>query len=243
MKITFVGTSHGVPSAERACTCFMIESCGAVYFIDAGTSVAEALLQNGKRMEDLRAIFTTHIHGDHTVGLLQTVSLFNWFYRDCSVEIFDPEQAHIDATKNWVAISDGSPVDEERIRFLVPTAGVVYQDENIKVEYIPTKHLKKSYAILVTEGEKRVLFSGDLSGGLRKDDVPSLIREDVDAFICELAHFGMEQLAPYLAECRAKKVLFTHVYPLEKYDDIEKAKGKYPFEIFAPADGDHFEID
>ena len=36
MKITFLGTSHGVPAADRYCYCVMIESGKSVYFIDGG---------------------------------------------------------------------------------------------------------------------------------------------------------------------------------------------------------------
>jgi hypothetical protein len=57
-----------------------------------------------------------------------------------------------------------------------------------------------------------------------------------------MAHFGVELISPYLAECRAKRVLFTHVFPVEKYADIAALRGKYPFEILTPADGDSYEI-
>ena len=238
MKITFVGTSHGVPSAERACTCFMIESGASVYFIDAGAPLADSVLRYGRQTADLRAVFISHIHTDHMVGLLHMADLLNWYYKELSAKFYIPDQACIDAAKNWIVTCNGIPVDEERIRFTVPSAGLVYQDENIKVEYIPTQHHRTSHAILVTEGDKQVLFSGDLSGGLRKDDMPDLIREELDAFVCELAHFGMEHLAPYLDECRAKKVFITHVYPVAKYEDVEKVKGNYPFALLTPADGD-----
>lgn len=242
MKITFVGTSHGVPSAERGCTAFMIESGSAVYFIDAGTSVADSILRNGRQMSDLRCVFITHIHSDHTVGMLHAADLLNWYFKEDSATFFVPDQDCIDAAKNWIYVSNGIPVDEERIRFKVPSAGLVYQDENIKVEYIPTKHHRTSHAILVTEGQKRVLFSGDLSGGLRKEDMPVQIQEDLDAFICELAHFTLEDLKPYLEVCRAKELIITHVYPVAKYEDVETIKGRYPFPVLTPADGDRVEI-
>ena len=41
MNITFLGTSHGVPSAERYCSCTMIEVGGATYFIDCGAPLTE----------------------------------------------------------------------------------------------------------------------------------------------------------------------------------------------------------
>lgn len=242
MKITFVGTSHGVPAADRQCSCFMIESGRGVYFVDGGAPMVSAILKAGKEVTDLRAVFTTHIHSDHTVGIIQLASLMNWYYGKASADIFMAEQSHIDATKNWIFTAGDGEVDENRIRFKIPEAGVVYEDENIKVEYIPTSHIKNSYAVLVAEGDKRVLFGGDFSGNLKRNDIPEIISEELDGFVCEMAHFGMEHLKPYLESCRAKRVFFTHVFPLDKYNDIERIKGAYPFEVYTPDDGDSHEI-
>ena len=242
MKITFVGTSHGVPWADRHCSCYMVESGSAVYFVDAGAPMVEAIQIAGREVNDLRAVFTTHIHSDHTVGMIQLASLMNWFFGKASADFFVADQAHIDATKNWIYTAGDGVLDENRIRFRIPEAGRVYEDENIKVDYIPTSHIKNSYAVMITEGEKRVLFGGDFSGQLKRNDIPKEIDEELDGFVCELSHFGMEHLTPYLGSCRAKRIFFTHVYPLSKYDDIEAIKGKYSFEVFSPKDGDIFEI-
>ncbi|MBQ8409019.1 MAG: ribonuclease Z [Clostridia bacterium] len=242
MKITFIGTSHGVPTAERFCSCYMIESGGKIYLVDAGAPAAELIPRFGKDFGDFRALFTTHVHGDHTAGMVHLISLMNWYYKKSSGEFFITTEEHIDATLNWIRTSDGGAFDSERLRLKVPTAGVVYSDENIKVEYIPTKHMKNSYSVLITEGEKRVLFGGDFSNGLREYDVPEVIKEALDLFICELAHFGIPELSPYLDDCNVKKLAFSHVYPLTKYNDIKSIKDKYSFEILTPADGDVLEI-
>lgn len=246
MKITFVGTSHGVPSAERYCTCIIIHSGKSFYFIDAGAPVADVIQRMGLDMHNFKGIFTTHVHGDHTAGLFQVADLLNWHYRDCSADFYvtDPEQA--EAIEKLIYISNNKThVDEARVRFKTATAGVVYEDENIKVEYILNKHITSSpsYSILVSEGEKRVLFAGDMSGHLAANDVPvGVLESGVDAFVCELAHFTLDELSPYIDGARIQKLFFTHVYPTDKYAEIETVKGKYPFEILTPNDNDSYEI-
>ena len=47
MKITFLGTSHGVPAADRYCSSTMLEINGARYFIDAGAPLIDILLRRG----------------------------------------------------------------------------------------------------------------------------------------------------------------------------------------------------
>ena len=244
MKITFLGTSHGVPSADRFCSCMMIESGNSVYLIDAGAPVVDLLLRNGKEISDLRAVFTTHAHTDHTNGIFPLVNLMNWYFKTSEADFYITEQPLIDAWKN-LNLALGSALSEERIRFHKVEELHVYEDENIKVQYFPTQHMapRPSYSILVTEGDKRVLFSGDFSNGLRQQDVPAILaQEPLDAFVCEMAHFGVKELAPYLKTCKAKRLYVTHVYPLRKYEDIEAIKQEYPFAIFTPADGDSFTV-
>ena len=165
----------------------------------------------------------------------------NWYYKGSSAEFYITEQEHIDATARWIYTSGDGHIDEERLKFKVPSEGIVYSDENITVEYIPVAHMKNSYAILVTEGDKRVLFGGDMSHGLRKGDMPEVIKEDIDGFVCELAHFTMDELRPHLELCHAKRVLFIHTKPA-RYADIESINGTYPFEVLTPSDRDCFEI-
>lgn len=239
MKLTFLGTSHGVPAKDRFCSCIMLESNGSIYFIDAGAPLAKLMLEHGKKISDFRALFNTHVHSDHTLGMLHLISLMNWHYKESEADFFIPDQEFTDAAKQVIKAANKREIDEARLRFHLPSPGVVYEDENIKVEYIPTKHTENSYAILVTEGDTRVLFGGDFSYKLKKCDVPAVIEEEIDGFVCELAHFDLEMLRPYLEKCHAKKLFFVHAKP-KYYADVEAAKGNYPFEILTPNDGDSF---
>lgn len=241
MKITFVGTSHGVPSADRYCSCYMIESGDKIYMVDAGAPAADSILRANREINDFKALFTTHVHADHTAGAFGLMSLMNWYYKQSSGDFFFTSEAQVKATAAWFAAS-ADPLTDGRVKLKLAVEGEVYKDENIRVEYIPNKHMDNSYSILITEGEKRVLFGGDFSHNLRHADVPKVTEESIDLFVCEMAHITAADVTPYLEKCRAKAVAFTHVFPLDKYNDIEKMKGKYPFEILTPCDGFVLEI-
>ena len=246
MRITFVGTSHGVPSSERYCTCILIESGDSFYFIDAGAPIADVIQRRGLNMHNFKAVFTTHVHGDHTAGLFQVADLVNWYYRDCSADFFVTDTEQSEAIEKLIYISNNKTgVDKARVRFKTAVEGVVYEDENISVEYIRNKHITSSpsYSLLVREGEKKVLFSGDFSGHLAEKDVPvSVLEGGVDAFVCELAHFSLDELAPFIEKAKTDKLFFIHVYPTSKYDEIEKAKGIYAFEVITPKDNDTYNV-
>ncbi len=239
MKITFVGTSHGVPAADRFCTSMMIEIGESYYFIDAGAPLADMVLRMGKHPNDFKALFTSHAHSDHTFGLIFLAELMGWYYKGASGDFFITTEEHIGAIRDVITTA-GTRIAENRIRFKLAEEGVVYEDENIKVEYIKTEHANPSYAILVTAGEKRVLFGGDMSSDLH--DMPDVIKSELDLFVAEMAHQAPSTVMPHLDTCKAKRVAFIHVWPLDKYNAIEDMKKRYPFEILTPADGDTVEV-
>ena len=246
MKITFIGTSHGVPSADRYCTCILIESGNSFYFVDAGAPIADVIQRRGLDMHNFKGIFTTHVHGDHTAGLFQVADLVNWYYRDCSSDFFVTDSEQADAIEKLIFISNNkNGIDKSRVRFRTVCEGVMYEDENISVEYILNKHITSSpsYSLVVREGEKKILFSGDFSGHLAEQDVPVKVLEGgIDAFVCELAHFSLDELAPYIKNAKTDKLFFTHVYPTEKYDDIERIKADFSVEIVTPKDDDTYYV-
>ena len=242
MKITFVGTSHGVPEKGRFCSCYMIETGGKIYMVDAGAPAAEAIINRGLSINNFKALFTTHVHGDHTNGILNLISLMNWFYKDSHGEFYFTQQGQIDATVTWLKATGIEEFAYDRVPLKLAHEGLVFEDENIKVEYIPNKHISDSYSILITEGDKRVLFGGDFSWMLRQNDVPEVIKEELNLFICEMAHFTTKEIAPYFDTCRAKKVAISHIGLICPMEEIEGLKGKYSFDVLIPNDGDTVEV-
>ena len=247
MKITFLGTSHGVPAADRFCSCVMIESGKSVYFIDGGAPMIEGLLRHGRHPDEVRAVFNTHVHGDHTAHFYHFADLIDWYYKNASVDMYVADTVFIDAIKNMIkAANPHAELAPDRLRFHTVDPAIIYEDENIKVEFIPTKHFCEpyhSYAILVSEGEHRVLFSGDLSQWLAKSDVPEMLATDqLDLFVCEMAHFGTEHIRPYIESAKAKQIAFTHVFPLNKYENIKNLGKELGISFLTPADDDVIEI-
>ena len=93
MKITFLGTSHGVPAADRFCTSIMLESGENVYLLDAGAPVINLMLKMGIDLKSLKAAFVSHSHMDHLSGLADLICLMNWYFQDTSADFYLPEAA------------------------------------------------------------------------------------------------------------------------------------------------------
>ena len=71
MEILFLGTSSGIPTTARNVSALAIRSTGsrAWYLVDCGEGTQHRILRTNLSLATLRAIFITHVHGDHCYGL------------------------------------------------------------------------------------------------------------------------------------------------------------------------------
>ena len=60
-----------------------INWCG-FYLLDGGAPVADLMVRGGIPFSQLRAVFVTHMHSDHTFGIPHLCSLANWYFVDAS---------------------------------------------------------------------------------------------------------------------------------------------------------------
>ena len=61
MNLTMYGTSHGVPSDIRYCSCYMLEVGENIYIFDGGAPVIDLLLREGKDLSKVKAFFCSHL--------------------------------------------------------------------------------------------------------------------------------------------------------------------------------------
>lgn len=246
MKIRFLGTGHGLPDADRYCSCTMVEGRDSIYIIDAGAPLLDVLLRAGKDPEKVKAIFITHTHSDHIAGLYGYLSAVNWYYKKASVQVFLPERKEGELLSQLIEYVGDRPVDETRIRWNTVQENQFYADGNITVSAAPTGHLRKagraSYSFVVEGEGKKVVFSGDVSQWLDDGDYPAAAMEqETDMVICEFAHFTPEQIEQYMKKTKTKQFWFNHVglsKTFDRYEAIKTLAGKVPYPVLTAHDGD-----
>lgn len=242
MKLTFLGTSHGVPMTTRFCTSTLLTVDGAAYLIDAGAPVADLLIRRGVPFSAIKAVFCTHMHTDHMGGLPGLLSLSNWRFKDADFDIYLSETEGIRTMRDFVACGDKA-FDDARLRFHLIEAGPFYKDEHIAVTALPTRHMGlgfPSYGFCIEAEGKRIIITGDLQGPAALD-FPAFAKENAsDLIVTEMAHFDAATAFGHLALCPTRQVLFHHVY--NNYEAnmaaIRDAEGRYPFSVRAVEDGD-----
>ena len=233
MKITFLGTAAGLPAKNRATASTVIEVGEKLYLIDAGMPVVNRLIDFGFDLEAVKAVFITHTHTDHVLGLLDLIRCVNIekIFPTAEIDYYTPEDSLVTAIDSYFnAVIQ--PIRYEVNRFHTYGAGVIFDDGTLRVSAIPTAHMavagKPSFAFLVEAEGKRVVFSGDLSSHLTDSDIPGVVYdEDVDLFVLELAHFSIDELKAHIDGMKMKKLVFNHISFFEKkLPDIEAFKAE-----------------
>lgn len=232
MRVTFLGTSHGVPEPNRRCSCTMVETAGRVYFVDMGMSAIEELRNRGIAVESVKGIFITHMHGDHTDGLIPFVDIISWYFKETDPVIHLPDLAGVDAINHWLSVENVS----RELRYKEVAEGVLFDDGVLKATAIRTRHCDRSYAYILEAEGKAVLFTGDLE---RPDvDFPEIARQRrLDLAVCEAAHFPATEYAPVLKACDVAKICINHYSPwnIPNMQQLAKDMGETP--VITVSDG------
>ncbi|MBO6052876.1 MAG: MBL fold metallo-hydrolase [Clostridia bacterium] len=235
MRLTFIGTSHGVPEPHRRCSSYLLEVNGAYYIIDMGTQTVEDLRRLGVSIDDVRLVICTHPHGDHTNGLISFVDLVNWYFKSAAPTVLVPDEAMIPPMKAWIEVT-GSGSLREGIALGTVREGVTYEDENIQITAVRNQHCKNAFSFFVEAEGKRVLFTGDLRHPTVDFPAPAFDLA-CDLILCELAHFSADDCIPVFDKTKAKKILHTHISPRWHESLARQMAAKHPYAYGAVQDG------
>lgn len=220
MRIVFLGTSHGYPEPNRKCSSAMIEIGESCYIIDMGCDAINELINRGIKPDSVKGIFITHMHGDHTNGLVSYLELACWMYKTADPEIFIPGSCEdVRACLNTWFKLNGSPIRD--FRFNEVKEGIIFDDGVLKVTAFRTKHYAISYAYLIEAEGKYILFSGDLSKNPSDDFPHSALELPLELAVLEAAHFSAKEYINILnGKGSVKRVCFNH-YSIKCAEDIE----------------------
>jgi ribonuclease BN (tRNA processing enzyme) len=179
-KVVLLGTGTPQPDPDRSGPATAVVVNGSAYLVDFGPGVvrraAAAALEKGIRELDpanIRVVFSTHLHSDHTAGYPDLI-LTPWAMgRQFPLEVYGPKgikqmtEYILKAYQEDVAIRmdgmeraspDGWKVNAHEIK-----SGVVYKDANVTVTAFPTRHgdWKETFGYRFDTADRSIVISGD----------------------------------------------------------------------------------
>ena len=134
-------------------------------------------------------------------------------------------------------------VGDRALDFNYVTEGCFFEDENVKITAIPTRHClpRPSFAYLVEADGKRVLFTGDLRGDL--SDMPAIATaEKLDVVICEAAHNRLDKASDILYALNTDMLIINHISPKNPESISTPFAQNAPFKCVISNDNDIIEV-
>lgn len=189
IAVTILGNSSAKPTASGHPSAQVVNVNEQYFLVDAGEGVQRQMARRGISALKLRAVFLSHLHGDHMYGLfplLSTLGLYGrrtplriyaprpfgemleCFLRLCETNLpYTPEWVEVDTTKHQIIFeNDSTEVWSLPLRHRIPTAGYLFRQKepalNVKKYAIERYGLTVGQIVQAKRGENVVLESGEV---------------------------------------------------------------------------------
>ncbi|MGB8435214.1 MAG: MBL fold metallo-hydrolase [Burkholderiales bacterium] len=176
-KVTLLGTGSPAPLMNRFGPGTLVQVNGQNLLFDAGRGVTQRLLQSKLKLGQVGAVFLTHLHSDHVVGI-PDLWLTGWLRaayagRDGPFVIYGPAgtanlMEGLQKAYDWdiqTRIKDQNlPVKAVSVNATEIVEGVVYEKDGVKVTAFAVNHgelIKPAFGYRIDYDGRSVLISGD----------------------------------------------------------------------------------
>ncbi len=91
IKVTMLGTSGSSPTKTRSMPGIALTYNGSVYLFDCGEASQMQMIKYGINFSRINAIFISHAHGDHIIGIAGLIRTMAMNRRSADLDIFIPK--------------------------------------------------------------------------------------------------------------------------------------------------------
>jgi ribonuclease Z len=172
-EVTLLGTGTPRPSLVRFGPSTLVRSGDTTILVDVGRGAFLRLSQLNVPYSDIDAIYLTHLHSDHVVGL-PDLWLTGWIFsdRDSSLTIYGPKGT-ADLVRNLRAAfafdlhtrstHESQKLSEAELRVVEVEDGSEFKVEDFRVTAVAVDHHKvvPAFGYKIKYGNRSVAISGD----------------------------------------------------------------------------------
>lgn len=137
IEIVFLGTAGSMPTENRNLPAIALRYQGWLLLLDCGEDIQRQIERAGLGLNKNMAIFISHNHADHLLGLPGLLLRFSLLGRTKPLKIFGPKELIEYVKINQATINLGTTF-ETTVYAIEP--GVVFQDGNLTISAFEVDH-------------------------------------------------------------------------------------------------------
>ncbi len=161
MKLTILGCYAATPRTFTNPTSQVLEINNHLFLIDCGEGTQVELRRNKVKFSNIRHIFISHLHGDHSYGLVGLISTFRLLKRETELHVYGPKgikeiiTLQLKLSNSWT----NYPLYFHELEGKEPI--LLFEDDKVTVETIPLKHRIYTNGFLFKEktGPRKLLIN------------------------------------------------------------------------------------
>lgn len=211
MKLTILGNNGPFPAEGGACSSYLIEHGGKHIILDMGPG-SLANLQKYIDIRQIDAIVISHLHYDHISDI---------FSLKYALGLLRDRENFIKKIKLFIPASPkdiSNEISEDpSFHTIVLSNGLICDLFDMEIEACRMTHPVETYAICLTSGEKKFVYSGDTT----LNDAIGPFSNGADVYLCDAGLLEEHYPGPHMTVAQAcqsakncKKTLLTHISPL-----------------------------
>ncbi len=154
LKLTILGCHSATPRSFAFPTSQFLEINNRYFLIDCGEGTQMQLRKHKIKFSKIKHIFISHLHGDHSYGLIGLISTFGLLNRQTELHIYAPKgiKEIILLLLNISHSRKFFPIEFHEIES--KNSEIIFEDKNVIVQTIPLKHRIYTNGFLFTEKPK-----------------------------------------------------------------------------------------
>jgi ribonuclease Z len=183
-EITVLGTSSATPTKDRNPSAQYVRLDKHVFLFDCGEGTQNQLLRNQLKLQKVRYVLISHLHGDHYFGLPGLITSMSLFNRTEPLILIGPKP--LQSFLNQILDEGGGALSYE-IQFIETHPEVsetLVDHEDFSITTVPLKHRIPCTGFVLRE-----------KGAIRKINVDACIENGVPVSFYESLKLGLDYIS------------------------------------------------
>lgn len=257
MHVTFLGTGGARPTVERNPSAVLVDLDRERLLFDVGEGTQRQMIRYSTGI-DVSAIFLSHLHGDHVLGLPGLLQTLNRNGRSAELSIYTPQGTE-------AAVRELTEISNPKLEFPVQITGVdggdIVERSSYSVRTFETEHGTRSRGYGVVKhstrmpgSEQRFVYTGDTrptertvfeAAGAELLVHDAMFTSDHADRARKTGHSTVSEATKIGQRATVERIALTHIS--SRYgDDISsltnEAVNTFGAGAFIPHDGDQIEL-